>query len=102
MFKKILLMTAFIFPSYGFAIPITYTLTGVVFPDGGSAAGTFTYDADEGPNGTFSNINITLQEKNGASPILLTSIIQGPSFSSNGYFIPSSVVAGTTLGLTGC
>jgi len=39
------------------ADPVTWTLQGVTLNDGGTASGSFTYDADIG-NGTFSNVNI--------------------------------------------
>lgn len=38
------------------AIPITWSLVGVTFTDGGTASGTFVYDAD---TNTYSNVNIT-------------------------------------------
>ena len=49
------------------ALPITWTLTGITFDDGGSASGSFTFNPDTGtpcgpfitPCGTYSNINIT-------------------------------------------
>lgn len=40
-----------------FAVPVTWTLTGVTFSDGGTAAGSFVYDAD---TNTFSSINISV------------------------------------------
>lgn len=39
-----------------FAVPVTWTLSGVTFADGGTASGTFVYDAD---TGLYSSINIT-------------------------------------------
>lgn len=38
------------------AAPVTWTLTGVVFNDGGTATGSFTYDAS---TNTYSSVNIT-------------------------------------------
>ncbi len=39
-----------------FAVPVTWTLSGVTFADGGTASGTFVYDAD---TGHYSSFNIT-------------------------------------------
>jgi hypothetical protein len=49
------------------ALPISWTLTGITFDDGGGARGSFTFNPDTGtpcgpfitPCGTYSNINIT-------------------------------------------
>jgi len=38
------------------AVPLTWTISNAAFGDGGTASGTFVYDAD---TNTFSNINIT-------------------------------------------
>jgi len=38
------------------AIPVTWTLQGVTFTDGGTASGSFAYDAD---TNTYSSVNIT-------------------------------------------
>src|SRR5581483_4694231 len=48
------------------ATAITYTLNGVTFGDGGTASGSFTFDADAGapcsggssPCGTYSNVDV--------------------------------------------
>jgi len=39
-----------------FAVPVTWTLSGVAFADGGTASGSFVYDAD---TGLYSSFNIT-------------------------------------------
>jgi hypothetical protein len=42
------------------AVPVTWYLQGVTLADGGTASGSFVYDADNPlPNGTYSNISIT-------------------------------------------
>jgi hypothetical protein len=41
------------------ATPLTWTLSDFVFSDGGTASGSFVYDADAGPFGTYSAIAIT-------------------------------------------
>jgi hypothetical protein len=38
------------------AVPITWTLSGIVFPGGGTASGSFVYDADAN---TYSFVNLT-------------------------------------------
>ena len=47
---------AFLLAGFALAEPVVWTLNGVTFNDGGTASGSFTYDA--GTN-TFSSINIT-------------------------------------------
>lgn len=47
------------------AVPVTWTLNGVAFSDGGSATGSFIYDAD---TNTFSSINV--QVSGGSLPAL--------------------------------
>src|SRR5690242_19918035 len=46
-------------PTLALANPVTWTLEDFVFADGGTATGSFVFDADTGPTGAFSNINIT-------------------------------------------
>jgi hypothetical protein len=45
-----------ILPAAALADPVTWTLNGVTFDDGGAASGSFVYDAD---TNTYSNVNIT-------------------------------------------
>ena len=52
------------------AIPVRWTLTGVTFSDGGTASGSFIYDAD---TNTYSNISITTT----AGTVLLTGATYG-------------------------
>jgi hypothetical protein len=40
------------------ADPVTWTFQGVTLADGGTVSGSFTYDADAGPNGSYSNVNV--------------------------------------------
>jgi hypothetical protein len=40
------------------ATPITWTLQDVTFDDGGTALGSFVYDADSGIHGTYSSISV--------------------------------------------
>jgi hypothetical protein len=62
MFKLLIrLFVSLIFLSAGviLANPVTWTISGVTFSDGGTVSGSFVYDADAGPGGTYSSINIT-------------------------------------------
>lgn len=43
------------------AAPILWTLNNVVFGDGGTATGSFVFNADAGPIGTFISFNISSQ-----------------------------------------
>jgi hypothetical protein len=52
----LLVVTSCLCANVASAIPITWTLQGVTFLDGGTASGSFVYDAD---TNTFSSINIT-------------------------------------------
>jgi hypothetical protein len=54
-FYRILLLVALSAATL-FAVPVTWTLSGVTFADGGTASGTFVYDAD---TGLYSSFNIT-------------------------------------------
>ncbi len=53
--KIIGVVVALLFSAAVHATPVTWTLDGVIFNDGGTAVGSFTYDAD---TNTFSSINI--------------------------------------------
>jgi len=52
----LLLLTTVVVPLSGRSVPVVWTLSGVTFADGGTASGTFTYDA--GTN-TYSAVAIT-------------------------------------------
>ena len=47
---------AVVLVAHAVAVPVTWTLSGVTFGDGGIATGSFAYDAS---SNTYSNVNIT-------------------------------------------
>lgn len=46
-------------PMVAYAIPVTWTLSGVTFDDGGTASGSFDFDASLSDETAYSNISIT-------------------------------------------
>jgi hypothetical protein len=58
------------------ATTIEWTLENITFGDGGTATGSFYFDADDGPNGTFSNFDISTQGgSSGIGPNMYTFLI---------------------------
>ncbi len=55
-----LLAAAFLsVPMVAYAIPVTWTLSGVTFNDGGTASGSFDFDASLNDETAYSNVSIT-------------------------------------------
>jgi len=79
------------------ANPILWSLVGVTFNDGGTASGSFVYDAD---TNTYSNISVTTTEGSafgGAVYTLINDIADAPT--ASGIYLVTSVPA--TPGLPG-
>jgi hypothetical protein len=79
------------------ANPILWNLVGVTFDDGGTASGSFVYDAD---TNTYSNISITTtagSEFGGATYTLINDIADAPT--ASGIYLVTSLPA--TPGLPG-
>ena len=55
----VIAVTALLLSAHASAIPKTWHLQGVMFHDGTTATGSFTYDADIGGVPGFSNVNVT-------------------------------------------
>jgi hypothetical protein len=82
----------FLFSGVAYAAPVTWTLQNVAFVDGGSAAGSFVYDA---ANDIFSDVDITT-----TAGSVLSDAVYGFSHtfvSSGGQSFSSLVTYGTTL-----
>ena len=79
------------------ANPILWNLVGVTFDDGGTASGSFVYDAD---TNTYSNISITTTAGSafgGATYTLINDVADGPT--ASGIYLVTSVPA--TPGMPG-
>jgi len=53
--RNLFLLSIFLCSASAYAIPVTWTLENVAFDDGGTASGSYTYDA---ATNTFSNISV--------------------------------------------
>jgi hypothetical protein len=90
----------FFFAPASFAVPLTWTLNDIVFEDGGTATGSFVYDADAN---SYSNIDITTQGGDdsfyGGS---YTQLFAPYSYSQNsGYVQTESLLCGVPQDLCG-
>jgi len=74
--KKILLLALLLVPATGLAIPLEWTLSGSIV-QGGTASGSFTYDAD---TGEFSDIALTTVDTPSGGLLFTTFLAEAPDY----------------------
>jgi hypothetical protein len=94
--RLLLCMLPLLWTAAANAAAVTYTLTGVTFSDGGTASGTFKYDAAAN---TYSNVSITTTTTGTRSGATYTSVSNGFAPDSKG--VLAVTTSGSSQGLPG-